>query len=57
MGIIGVTTTATKYTSVGGALVDFIDPVEAVRWEVASLLSRGVDVIILLSHLGEIEND
>ena len=53
IGIIGVTTPTTRYTSEGGASVDFSDPVACVRTEAARLhAEQGIDAIVVLSHLG-----
>jgi 5'-nucleotidase / UDP-sugar diphosphatase len=52
IGIIGVTTEETAILSSPGAGVTFTDPVAAVKLGVADLRGRGVNKIIVLSHLG-----
>lgn len=52
VGIIGVTTPDTAWASSPGPNVTFTDPVSAVRSAVSDLSGKGVNVIILLSHLG-----
>jgi 5'-nucleotidase/UDP-sugar diphosphatase len=52
IGIIGVTTEDTVSTSSPGPDVTFTSAVEAVKLGVADLRGRGVNKIIVLSHLG-----
>lgn len=52
VGIIGVTTPDTAWASSPGPNVTFSDPVAAVRTAVADLSAQGVNVIVVLSHLG-----
>ncbi len=52
VGIIGVDTELTAILSSPGANVKFTDPVEAVKKYAAELEEQGVNIIILLSHLG-----
>ncbi|GAB4122856.1 MAG: 5'-nucleotidase C-terminal domain-containing protein [Roseiflexaceae bacterium] len=52
IGIIGVTTEETAILSNPGAGVTFTSAVDAVKLGVADLRSRGVNKIIVLSHLG-----
>ncbi len=52
VGIIGVTTPDTAWSSSPGPNVSFTDPIPAVRSAVAELSAQGISVIIVLSHLG-----
>jgi len=52
VGIIGVDTELTGILSSPGANVKFTDPIEAVKKYAAELEDQGVNIIILLSHLG-----
>lgn len=52
IGIIGVVTEQTKVSSSGGADVVFFSVADAVRNEVANLRSKGVNAVIVLSHIG-----
>lgn len=52
VGIIGVTTPDTAWSSSPGPNVSFIDPIQAARSAVSTLSEQGVNVIIVLSHLG-----
>ncbi|MGQ9700325.1 MAG: 5'-nucleotidase C-terminal domain-containing protein [Candidatus Bipolaricaulaceae bacterium] len=52
VGIIGVTTPDTAWSSSPGPNVSFTDPIQAARSAVSTLSEQGVDVIIVLSHLG-----
>ncbi|MBC7222222.1 5'-nucleotidase C-terminal domain-containing protein [Candidatus Bipolaricaulota bacterium] len=52
VGIVGVTTPDTAWSSSPGPNVTFTDPVVAVRSAVAELSAQGISVIIVLSHLG-----
>ncbi|MCS7240473.1 MAG: 5'-nucleotidase C-terminal domain-containing protein [Candidatus Bipolaricaulota bacterium] len=52
VGVIGVTTPDAAWSSSPGPNVTFTDPGEAVRTTISSLSAQGVDVIIVLSHLG-----
>lgn len=52
VGIIGVTTPSTRYTSSCGPDVTFLDPIQTVTQEAARLAAKNVSVIIVLSHLG-----
>lgn len=52
VGIIGVITPDTSWSSNPGPNVTFTDPIAAVRAAVSDLSARGVSVIVVLSHLG-----
>ncbi len=52
VGIIGITTPDTAWSSSPGPNVTFSDPIAAVRTAVADLSAQGVNVIVVLSHLG-----
>ena len=52
VGVIGVTTPDTSWSSNPGPNVTFTDPVAAVRSAVSTLSEQGVKVIVVLSHLG-----
>lgn len=52
VGIIGVTTPDTAWSSSPGPNVSFTDPIQAARSAVSTLSEQGVNVIIVLSHLG-----
>ncbi len=52
VGIIGVTTPDTAWSSNPGPNVTFTDPVSAVRNAVSDLSAQGIKVIVVLSHLG-----
>lgn len=52
VGIIGLITPDTAWASSPGPNVTFTDPILAARSAVSDLSGRGVEVIILLSHLG-----
>jgi 5'-nucleotidase / UDP-sugar diphosphatase len=52
VGIVGVTTPETPITSSPGDTVKFLDPLTTVQAEVDRLRGTGITKIILLSHLG-----
>ncbi len=52
VGVIGLTTPDTKEIANPGPTVDFLDPYESAQKAVYELLRRGVNKILLLSHLG-----
>jgi 5'-nucleotidase/UDP-sugar diphosphatase len=52
VGVIGVTTPDTAWSSSPGPNVTFTDPVSAVRAAVSDLSAQGIKVIVVLSHLG-----
>ncbi|MGB9861979.1 MAG: helix-hairpin-helix domain-containing protein, partial [Candidatus Bipolaricaulaceae bacterium] len=52
VGIIGVTTPDTAWSSNPGPNVTFTDPVSAVRAAISDLSAQGIKVIVVLSHLG-----
>lgn len=52
IGVIGLTPEDTGTLTLGNRTVGFLDPVEAVRREVAALTAEGIEIIILLSHSG-----
>ncbi len=52
VGVIGVTTPDTSWSSNPGPNVTFTDPIAAVRSAVSTLSGQGVKVIVVLSHLG-----
>ncbi len=52
VGIIGVTTEMTSILSSPGDKVKFSDPIETAQKYAKELESKGVNIIILLSHLG-----
>ncbi len=52
VGVIGVVTPLTGILSSAGPNVQFTDPVEAVQKYAAELEDQGVNIIIVLSHLG-----
>lgn len=52
VGVIGVSTPDTAWSSSPGPNVTFTDPIEATRAAVSQLSAQGVNVIIVLSHLG-----
>ncbi|BCB05046.1 bifunctional metallophosphatase/5'-nucleotidase [Bacillus sp. KH172YL63] len=56
VGIIGVTTEDTAFLSSPSADIQFQDAARRVKEEVASLQSKGVNHIILLSHLGILQD-
>jgi len=56
LGIVGVTTPETPITSSPGDKVKFLDPLTSVQKEVDALRSSGVKYVVLLSHLGYLED-
>ncbi len=52
VGVIGVTTELTAILSRAGSTVKFTDPFEAVQKYVDELEAQGVQIIVVLSHLG-----
>lgn len=52
VGVIGLTTKDTAFISSPGPAVTFADEAEAARVAVSELQSRGVNKIILLTHIG-----
>ncbi len=54
IGVFGIATPETKVKSspVNTEGLDFVDPVEMAKEEVAALQEEGVDAIIMLAHLG-----
>ena len=56
IGILGVTTPDTVFLSSPGEVVSFADPVEHLREAAARLKRMGVDNIIVLSHLGFVQD-
>lgn len=52
VGVIGLTTPDTKEIANPGPTVGFLDPYESAQKAVYELLSRGVNKILVLSHLG-----
>ncbi len=52
VGVIGVTTELTAILSRAGSTVQFTDPFEAVQKYVDELEAQGVQIIVVLSHLG-----
>ena len=57
VGLVGVTTPDISFISNPGGIVVNPDVLSAVRSEVASLVSEGVNKIILVSHLQSLEGD
>ncbi len=56
IGILGVTTPDTVFLSSPGEAVSFADPAEHLREAAARLKTMGVDNIIVLSHLGFVQD-
>lgn len=52
VAFIGATTTETEYISSPGPTIRFLDPVAPVQRTIDLLHSKGVNTIILISHLG-----
>ncbi len=52
VGVIGLTTPDTKEIANPGPTVAFLDPYESAQKAVYELLSKGVNKIVVLSHLG-----
>lgn len=52
IGIVGLTTPDSSVTSTPGPTVSFTDPVAAAQKSVNELLAKGVNKIIILSHIG-----
>lgn len=52
VGVVGVITPDTAWLSSPGPNVSFTDPVAAVRKAVSDLSAKGLDKIVVLSHLG-----
>ncbi|GAA5335632.1 bifunctional metallophosphatase/5'-nucleotidase [Thermus hydrothermalis] len=52
VGVVGLTTPDTKEIANPGPTVAFLDPYESAQKAVYELLSRGVNKILVLSHLG-----
>ncbi|MDM7324041.1 MAG: 5'-nucleotidase C-terminal domain-containing protein [Thermus sp.] len=52
VGVIGLTTPDTREISNPGPTVDFLDPYESAQKAVYELLQKGVNKIVVLSHLG-----
>lgn len=57
VAILGATTPSTAEISSPGPTVSFRDPVGYLTDEVAALQAQGVDKIILLSHLGTVDDE
>ena len=57
VGLVGVTTPDISFISNPGDIVVNPDALSAVRSEVASLVSEGVNKIVLVSHLQSLEGD
>ena len=57
VGLVGVTTPDTGFISNPGDIVVNPDVLSAVRSEVASMVSEGVNKIVLISHLQSMEGD
>lgn len=56
VGVFGLTTPATTYISSPGPNVQFADPTATAAATVATLAGMGIDKIVLLSHLGYVED-
>ncbi|MDA8409571.1 MAG: bifunctional metallophosphatase/5'-nucleotidase [Treponema sp.] len=56
IGLIGATTPETPYISNPGPTISFVDPVAPVQKAVDALHAKGVNKIILVSHLGYAED-
>ncbi|WP_234553771.1 bifunctional metallophosphatase/5'-nucleotidase [Thermus caliditerrae] len=56
VGVIGLTTPDTREIANPGPTVDFLDPYESAQKAVYELLRKGVNKIIVLSHLGYAED-
>lgn len=56
VAIIGVTTETTPQTTISVGKAVFQDPVESVKRQVEALTALGINKIILLSHLGYIQD-
>jgi len=56
VGVIGLTTPDTREIANPGPTVDFLDPYESAQKAVYELLQKGVNKIIVLSHLGYAED-
>ena len=56
LGVVGVTTPETPITSSPGDKVKFLDPLSSVQKEVDALRAGGVKYVVLLSHLGYLED-
>ncbi|WP_117237331.1 bifunctional metallophosphatase/5'-nucleotidase [Thermus sediminis] len=52
VGVVGLTTPDTKEISNPGPTVAFLDPYESAQKAIYELLARGVNKIVVLSHLG-----
>ncbi|PVV02314.1 hypothetical protein BB560_003236 [Smittium megazygosporum] len=52
LGIIGVSTKTTKYSSSTGPYIDFFDNIASINESIEKLHTLGIKNIILLSHLG-----
>ncbi|WP_135257698.1 bifunctional metallophosphatase/5'-nucleotidase [Thermus caldilimi] len=52
VGVIGLTTPDTREIANPGPTVDFLDPYETAQKAVYELLKKGVNKIVVLSHLG-----
>ncbi|PVU96246.1 hypothetical protein BB561_001303 [Smittium simulii] len=52
IGIIGLTTEETKWSSSAGPNINFFDPILSVNQAIQDLKSQGINKIILLSHMG-----
>lgn len=52
VGVIGLTTPDTREIANPGPTVDFLDPYESAQKAVYELLKKGVNKIVVLSHLG-----
>jgi len=52
IGIVGLTTPDTAVIANPGPTVSFVDPVEPTQNAINELLSKGINKIIILSHLG-----
>ncbi len=52
IGIVGLTTPDTNVTSTPGPTISFTDPVAAAQKAINELLAKGVNKIVILSHIG-----
>lgn len=52
IGIIGAVIPSTKYTSSPGPNVEFFDEIPSFQTEASNLASKGVDIIIAITHSG-----
>jgi len=57
VGLVGVTDPATPSANPEATSLQFTDPIEAVRDAAADLRGRGVDRVVVLSHLGRGDDD